>query len=72
MFSANQRNDMWRRLKTRQSLHEIGRAFGKDHTAHSGVHCQNYFVLALGLLVGREDLNLGPTDNETCKGLLLS
>jgi len=22
--------------------------------------------------VGREDLNLGPTDNETCKGLLLS
>src|ERR1700720_3190456 len=30
-LSANQRVDMWSRWKAGQSLHEIGRAFGKDH-----------------------------------------
>src|SRR6202795_1546451 len=30
-LSANQRIDMWGRWKAGQSLHEIGRAFGKDH-----------------------------------------
>src|SRR6202163_1071113 len=28
-----QRNDMWRRWKAGQSLHEIGRVFGKDHVS---------------------------------------
>src|SRR6202051_886316 len=32
-LSTNQRNDMWRRWKAGQSLHEIGRAFGKDHVS---------------------------------------
>src|SRR6202163_541048 len=32
-LSANQRVDMWSRWKAGQSLHEIGRAFGKDHVA---------------------------------------
>jgi len=32
-LSANQRNDMWRRWKAGQSLHEIGRVFGKDHVS---------------------------------------
>jgi IS30 family transposase len=32
-LSANQRIDMWGRWKTGQSLHEIGRAFGKDHVS---------------------------------------
>jgi hypothetical protein len=32
-LSANQRTDMWRRWKAGQSLHEIGRAFGKDHVS---------------------------------------
>src|SRR6202790_4182791 len=32
-LSANQRNDMWSRWKTGQSLHEIGRAFSKDHVS---------------------------------------
>src|ERR1700686_3906868 len=32
-LSATQRNDMWSRWKTGQSLHEIGRAFGKDHVS---------------------------------------
>jgi hypothetical protein len=30
-LSEQQRNDMWRRWKAGQSLHEIGRVFGKDH-----------------------------------------
>src|ERR1035437_7301403 len=30
-LSEEQRNDMWRRWKAGQSLHEVGRAFGKAH-----------------------------------------
>jgi hypothetical protein len=30
-LSAAQRTDIWRRWKAGKSLHEIGRAFGKDH-----------------------------------------
>src|ERR1035441_10575193 len=30
-LSAAQRADMWRRWKAGESLHEIGRAFGKGH-----------------------------------------
>src|ERR1039457_2762503 len=30
-LSAEQRTEMWRRWKEGESLHEIGRAFGKDH-----------------------------------------
>src|SRR6201993_3579671 len=29
-LSAEQKTDMWRRWKAGESLHEIGRAFGKD------------------------------------------
>ena len=32
-LSEQQRNDMWRRWKAGQSLHEIGRAFSKDHVS---------------------------------------
>jgi IS30 family transposase len=32
-LSEQQRNDMWRRWRAGQSLHEIGRAFGKDHVS---------------------------------------
>jgi IS30 family transposase len=32
-LSAMQRTDMWSRWKAGQSLHEIGRAFGKDHVS---------------------------------------
>src|ERR1700683_3356147 len=32
-LSEEQRNDMWRRWKAGQSLHEIGRTFGKDHVS---------------------------------------
>jgi hypothetical protein len=33
---AAQRTDVWSRWKARQSLQEIGRAFGKPHTS---IHC---------------------------------
>src|ERR1700726_3455154 len=32
-LSEQQRNDMWRRWKAGQSLHEIGRVFGKEHVS---------------------------------------
>jgi IS30 family transposase len=32
-LSTNQRIDMWRRWKAGESLHEIGRAFSKDHVS---------------------------------------
>jgi hypothetical protein len=35
-FSATQKNDIWCRWNARQSLHMIGRAFGKPHTS---IHC---------------------------------
>jgi len=35
-LSATQKSDIWLRWKAGQSLHEIGRAFGKPHTS---IHC---------------------------------
>ena len=32
-LSAEQKNDVWRRWKAGQTLHEIGRAFGKEHSS---------------------------------------
>ena len=32
-LSAAQKSDVWRRWKTGQTLHEIGRAFGKEHSS---------------------------------------
>ncbi len=37
-LSAMQKSDLWRRWKAGQSLHEIGRAFGKSH---SSIRCDN-------------------------------
>ena len=36
-LSAEQKCEVWRRWKTGQTLHEIGRAFGKDHNSIRGV-----------------------------------
>ena len=36
-LSAEQKCDVWRRWKAGQTLHEIGRAFGKDHNSIRGV-----------------------------------
>jgi hypothetical protein len=32
-LSEQQRSEMWSRWKAGQSLHEVGRAFGKDHVS---------------------------------------
>jgi len=32
-LSAAQKRDVWRRWKAGQSLHKIGRAFGKEHSS---------------------------------------
>jgi len=32
-LSAAQKSDLWRRWKARQSLYEIGRAFGREHSS---------------------------------------
>ena len=32
-FSVEQKLDVWRRWKAGQTLHEIGRAFGKEHSS---------------------------------------
>ncbi len=32
-LSATQKRDVWRRWKAGQTLHEIGRAFGKPHNS---------------------------------------
>ena len=46
-LSAVQKSDMWRRWKAGQSLHEIGRAFGKEHSSiRSLVSCHGGFVPA--------------------------
>jgi hypothetical protein len=36
-LSVEQKCDVWRRWKAGQTLHEIGRAFGKDHNSIRGV-----------------------------------
>jgi hypothetical protein len=54
-LSAMQKSDLWRRWKAGQSLHEIGRAFGKSHSSircvvslHGGVCSGSPSPLALG------------------------
>ena len=66
-LSEQQRNDMWRRWKAGQSLHEIGRAFGKDHVSiqfmlsqHGGIvpAARRRSLLTL-TLAEREDISRG-------------
>src|ERR1700730_2639205 len=80
-LSANQRTDMWSRWKVGQSLHEIGRAFGKDHVSiqfmlsqHGGIvpAVRRRSVVTLRL-AGREDISRGVASGawmrEIAKGL---
>ena len=66
-LSEQQRNDMWRRWKAGQSLHEIGRTFGKDHVSiqfmlaqHGGIApaVRRRSLLTL-TLAEREDISRG-------------
>jgi len=80
-LSANQRIDMWGRWKAGQSLHEIGRAFGKDHVVihfllarHGGIApaARRRSLLTL-TLAEREDISRGIASGssirEIAKGL---
>src|ERR1700722_17364100 len=80
-LSEQQRTDMWRRWKAGQSLHEIGRAFGKDHVSiqfmlsqHGGIvpAARRRSLLTL-TLVEREDISRGIASGssirEIAKGL---
>jgi IS30 family transposase len=80
-LSASQRTDMWGRWKAGQSLHEIGRAFGKDHVSiqfmlsqHGGIvpAARRRSPLTL-TLAEREDISRGIASGssirEIAKGL---
>jgi IS30 family transposase len=66
-LSANQRTDMWGRWKAGQSLHEIGRAFGKDHVSIQFMLSQHGGIVPTALrrslltltLAEREDISRG-------------
>ena len=80
-LSANQRIDMWGRWKAGQSLHEIGRALGKQHTVvhfllarHGGIAPVTRRRSPLTLtLAEREDISRGIASGssicEIAKGL---
>ena len=80
-LSANQRTDMWSCWKAGQSLHEIGRAFGKDHVSiqfmlsqHGGiVPTPRRRSLRTLTLTEREDISRGIASGssirEIAKGL---
>src|ERR1700693_462268 len=80
-LSAMQRTDLWRRWKAGQSLHEIGRAFGKDHVSiqfmlaqHGGiVPAARRRSLVTLTLAEREDISRGIASGssirEIAKGL---
>src|SRR4030081_2443346 len=65
-LSTEQRIDMWRRWKAGESLHEIGRAFGKGHgsirfllTQRGGIVSAARRSLRTLTLAEREDISRG-------------
>ena len=58
-LSAEQKADIWQRWKVGESLHEIGRAFGKDH-GDRGVDPLSH----LGLRTNDRDSAVGVDANE--------
>jgi len=80
-LSANQLTDLWSRWKVGQSLHEIGRAFGKDHVSIQFILAQHGGIVPVArrrsllrlTLVEREDISRGIASGssirEIAKGL---
>src|SRR6202521_5521135 len=76
-LSANQRTDMWSRWKAGQSLHEIGRAFGKDHVSiqfmlsqHGGIVPATRRRSPLTLaLAEREEISRGIASGGSIRGI---
>jgi transposase, IS30 family len=76
-LSERQRDDMWRRWKVGQSLHEIGRAFGKDHASiqfmlalHGGIvpAARRRSPLTL-TLAEREDISRGIASRSSIRAI---
>src|SRR5450631_4659377 len=76
-LSAVQRTDMWSRWKAGESLHEIGRAFGKDHVSiqfmlsqHGGIvpAARRRSLLAL-TLAEREDISQGIASGSSIRNI---
>src|SRR5271157_4279214 len=74
-LSAEQKLDVWRRWKAGQTLHEIGRAFGKPHTSirclvsrHGGFvpAVRRRSLLALTLRE-REEISRGPASGSSIR-----
>ena len=76
-LSANQRIDMWSRWKAGQSLHEIGRAFGKSHVSiqfilsqHGGiVPAARRRSLVTLTLAEREDISRGIASDSSIRDI---
>src|ERR1700686_1339187 len=80
-LSANQRINLWSRWKAGQSLHAIGRAFGKDHVSIQFILSQHGRIVPATrrrspltlTLAEREDISRGIASGssirETVKGL---
>jgi IS30 family transposase len=76
-LSEQQRNDMWMRWKAGQSLHEIGRTFGKDHVSiqfmlaqHGGIARVARRRSSLTLtLAEREDISRGIASGSSIRGI---
>ena len=53
-LSAAQKSDVWRRWKAGQTLHEIGRAFGKEHSSIRCLVSRHGHNQAIGAIAHRQ------------------
>ena len=76
-LSAEQRTDMWRRWKAGESLHEIGRAFGKDHGSIQFLLSQRGGIVPAArrrslrtlTVAEREDISRGIASGSSIRGI---
>src|SRR5208283_2985199 len=58
-LSAEQKCDVWRRWKAGQTLHDNGRAFGKDHNSIRGVVARHGGIVPAVRRRAREEISRG-------------
>jgi IS30 family transposase len=76
-LTEQQRSDMWRRWKAGQSLHEIGRVFGKDHVSIQFMLAQHGGIAPavrrrsprMLTLTEREEISRGIASGESIRGI---
>ena len=76
-LSEQQRNEMWSRWKAGQSLHEIGRVFGKDHVSIQFMLAQHGGIAPavrrrsprMLTLTEREEISRGIASGESIRGI---